>query len=319
MTSIVKVNNIQDQDGNNIIKEDSNVVTIGKTSDSIVSSGITTILGNTGANTDGKIILNCSQNTHGVGIQAPPHSAAATYTLTLPINTGSNAQVLTTNGSGVLAWANDQIVTGFPTITSCTPGTISPSTATTVVIAGTNFLAGLNLEAVNSTTGAVLNAASFTIDSTTQITASFNIAVNGGYFIRIENTTGLAGRSSSALLTVSPGPVFSTATALGSVAGGTTGAIFTIAASESAGGAITYSVLAGSSQILLQTTAGGMNCTLNTSSGVISSTGTGFDLNDGSATNFTFTIRATDPQNQFTDRTFTCSSSYGATGGGQFN
>ena len=57
MTSIVKVNNIQDQDGNNIIKEDSNVVTIGKTSDSIVSSGITTILGNTGANTDGKIIF----------------------------------------------------------------------------------------------------------------------------------------------------------------------------------------------------------------------------------------------------------------------
>ena len=316
MTSIVKVNNIQDQNGNNIIKEDSNVVTIGKTSDSIVSSGITTILGNTGANTDGKIILNCSQNTHGVGIQAPPHSAGATYTLTLPNNTGSNAQVLTTNGSGVLAWANDQIVTGFPTITSCTPGTISPSTATTVVIAGTNFLAGLNLEAVNSSTGAVLNAASFTINSTTQITASFNIAANGGYFIRIENTTGLAGRSSSALLTVSPGPVFSTATALGGVAGGTTGAIFTIAASEAAGGAITYS---SQSAILTQTTAGGMNCTLNTSTGVISSTGTGFDLNDGSATNFSFIIRATDPQNQFTDRTFTCSSSYGATGGGQFN
>jgi len=315
MTSIVKVNNIQDQDGNNIIKEDSNVVTIGKTSDSVVSSGITTVKGDDSSQ-DGKIILNCSQNSHGVGIQAPPHSAGATYTLTLPINTGSNAQVLTTNGSGVLAWANDQIVTGFPTITSCTPGTISPSTATSVVIAGTNFLTGLNLEAVNSSTGAVLNAASFTIDSTTQITASFNIATNGNYFIRIENTTGLAGRSSSALLTVSPGPVFSTATALGSVAGGTTGNIFTIAASEAAGGAITYS---SQSAILTQTTAGGMNCTLNTSTGVISSTGTGFDLNDGSATNFSFIIRATDPQNQTTDRTFTCSSSYGSTGGAQFN
>ena len=267
MTSIVKVNNIQDQDGNNIIKEDSNVVTIGKTSDSVVSSGITTVKGD-GSSQDGKIILNCSQNSHGVGIQAPPHSASATYTLVLPTSAGSNAQVLTTNGSGVLAWANDQIVTGFPTITSCTPGTISPSTATSVVIAGTNFLTGLNLEAVNSSTGAVLNAASFTIDSTTQITASFNIATNGNYFIRIENTTGLAGRSSSALLTVSPGPVFSTATALGSVAGGTTGNIFTIAASEAAGGAITYS---SQSAILTQTTAGGMNCTLNTSTGVISS------------------------------------------------
>ena len=102
--------------------------------------------------------------------------------------------------------------------------------------------------------------------------------------------------------------MFSTATALGSVAGGATGTIFTIAASEAAGGAITYS---SQSAILTQTTAGGMNCTLNTSTGVISSSGTGFDLNDGSATNFSFIIRATDPQNQTTDRTFTCSSSYG--------
>ena len=56
MTSIVKVNNVQDQDGNNIIKEDSNVVTIGKTSDSVVSSGITTVKGD-GSSQDGKIIL----------------------------------------------------------------------------------------------------------------------------------------------------------------------------------------------------------------------------------------------------------------------
>ena len=317
MTSILKVDNIQTQSGKTIISETSNVVTVGQAGDTVVNSGNTTIKGD-GSSADGKIILNCSQNSHGVGIQAPPHSAGATYTLTLPTSAGSNAQVLTTNGSGVLAWANDQIVTGFPTITSCTPGTIQPSTATTVVIAGTNFLTGLNLEAVNSSTGAVLNAASFTIDSTTQITASFNLATNGNYFIRIENTTGLAGRSSSALLTVSPGPVFSTATALGTVAGGATGAIFTIAASEAAGGAITYS---SQSAILTQTSAGGMNCTLNTSTGVISSSGSGFDLNDGSATNFSFIIRATDPQNQTTDRTFTCSSLYytGSTGGGQFN
>ena len=315
MTSILKVDTIQTTTGDTIISETANVVTVGQAGDTVVNSGNTTIKGD-GSSADGKIILNCSQNTHGVGIQAPPHSASATYTLVLPTSAGSNAQVLTTNGSGVLAWANDQIVTGFPTITSCTPGTILPSTATTVVIAGTNFLTGLNLEAVNSSTGAVLNAASFTIDSTTQITASFNIATNGNYFIRIENTTGLAGRSSSALLTVSPGPVFSTATALGAVAGGTTGTIFTIAASEAAGGAITYSSL---SSILTQTSAGGMNCTLNPSTGVIESTGTGFDLNDGSATNFSFIIRATDPQNQTTDRTFTCSSSYGSTGGGQFN
>ena len=211
MTSIVKVNNIQDQDGNNIIKEDSNVVTIGKTSDSIVSEGIVTVKGD-GASADGKIILNCSQNTHGVGIQAPPHSATANYTLILPNNTGSNAQVLTTNGAGVLAWANDQVITGFPTITSATPASVATSTVTSVVIAGTNFLTGCTVELVNSTTGAILLPASFVINSTTQITLSVNISVNGSYFVRVENTNGLAGRSSTALISVSTGPQWTTAT-----------------------------------------------------------------------------------------------------------
>lgn len=60
----------------------------------------------------GKITLNCSNNNHGVSIQSPAHSAGATYTLTLPVNTGSANQALTTDGSGVLSWAN----AGSPTI-----------------------------------------------------------------------------------------------------------------------------------------------------------------------------------------------------------
>ena len=313
MTGILKVNTVQDQDGNNIIKEDSNVVTIGKTSDSIVSSGITTILGNTGANTDGKIILNCSQNTHGVGIQAPPHSAAATYTLTLPINTGSNAQVLTTNGSGVLAWANDQVVTGFPTITSASPASLVTSAVTSVVIAGTNFLTGCTVELVNSTTGAILLPASFVINSQTQITASLNISVNGSYFVRIENTSGLAGRSSSALITVSTGPQWQTATgSLGTIVGGFSGTIATVVATGDA--TLVYSSL---TAVLTQTSAGGANCTFNTSTGVISSSN--FGLNDGAVTTYNFSIRVTDGDGQTADRAFTLTSSYGATGGGQFN
>ena len=34
---------------------------------------------------------------------------------------------------------------------------------------------------------------------------------------------------------------------------------------------------------------------------------------------YTFTIRATDAESQTTDRTFSLTSSFGATGGGQFN
>lgn len=53
----------------------------------------------------GAIKLNCEQNSHGIVIQGPPHSAAASYTLTLPDDDGANEQVLQTDGSGALSWA----------------------------------------------------------------------------------------------------------------------------------------------------------------------------------------------------------------------
>lgn len=54
----------------------------------------------------GSITLNCENNSHGVKIKAPPHSASATYTLTLPNTDGSIDQVLKTDGSGNLDWVN---------------------------------------------------------------------------------------------------------------------------------------------------------------------------------------------------------------------
>tara|TARA_Y100000401_G_scaffold35235_1_gene26288 strand:+ start:4668 stop:6095 length:1428 start_codon:yes stop_codon:yes gene_type:complete len=53
----------------------------------------------------GELTLNCENNSHGVKIKGPPHSASATYTLTLPNNTGTNGQFLSTNGSGVMSWS----------------------------------------------------------------------------------------------------------------------------------------------------------------------------------------------------------------------
>jgi len=63
-------------------------------------------------NGSGQITLNCENNSHGVKIKGPPHSAAASYTLTLPDDTGTANQVLTTDGSGELTWSNG----GSPTI-----------------------------------------------------------------------------------------------------------------------------------------------------------------------------------------------------------
>jgi len=44
-----------------------------------------------------------------------------------------------------------------------------------------------------------------------------------------------------------------------------------------------------------------------------------FALNDGTPTTYNFTIRVADGDGQTADRAFSLTSSYGATGGGQFN
>ena len=52
-----------------------------------------------GSSTDGTIQLNCSQNTHGIKIKSPAHSAGASYTFTFPTSIVNNG-VLITDGSG---------------------------------------------------------------------------------------------------------------------------------------------------------------------------------------------------------------------------
>ena len=83
------------------------VATAGATTDVDLSVGNLFTVRGDGASADGAIKLNCSQNSHGVTIQAPPHSANATYTLTLPNDDGTTGQVLSTDGSGVLSWATN--------------------------------------------------------------------------------------------------------------------------------------------------------------------------------------------------------------------
>ena len=57
----------------------------------------------------GKITLNCSNNNHGVSLSSPPHSANATYNLTLPNALPSVAgQMLTGDTSGNLSWVTNQ-------------------------------------------------------------------------------------------------------------------------------------------------------------------------------------------------------------------
>ena len=78
----------------------------------------------------GRVVLNCEQNSHGITLKGPPHSAAASYTLTFPNTDGNADQVLKTDGSGNLDWT-DQSGGSAPSVTTDSTGsdtTISTNT-----------------------------------------------------------------------------------------------------------------------------------------------------------------------------------------------
>jgi hypothetical protein len=68
-------------------------------------TGVVEVKGD-GSSADGTLQLNCSQNSHGVKLKSPPHSANASYTLTLPVSlSSSNAgHALKTDGLGQLSF-----------------------------------------------------------------------------------------------------------------------------------------------------------------------------------------------------------------------
>ena len=225
--------------------------------------------------------------------------------LTLPTGTGSANQVIKVSSiaSGVSTLTFGDPVT-FPTVSSISP-TVIENTATNVVITGTNFKDSSTpptVDAINSSSGAIVTANSVTFTSATSITANFTLPVDGTYFLRVENSDGLAARSASALITVSDAPAWTTAAgSLGTVANGGT-INFTVAATNATSFAVQSGALPG-------------GASLNTSTGAITGTETG----STATTTFTFTIRATDAQGQTADRAFTITVSHGASGGGQFN
>ena len=70
----------------------------------------------------GAVKLNCENNSHGILVKGPPHSAGANYTLTLPNDTGTSGQLLSTNGSGVTSWST---VEASPTFQATADGALT--------------------------------------------------------------------------------------------------------------------------------------------------------------------------------------------------
>ena len=119
---------------------------------------------------DGTLQLNCSQQSHGVKIKSPAHSANASYTLTLPTTDGNNHELLKSDGSGNLSWTTvgaDNIATNGVTeakiaTDAVTVNKIADSAVTNAKLA-TNSISNAKMQddAINSNEivdGAILTA-----------------------------------------------------------------------------------------------------------------------------------------------------------------
>jgi len=127
-----------------------NILDIGVCSDATVTNAKTNFVSTSSSaglqikgdnTTAGTLQLNCEQNSHGIKLRSPSHSAGASYTLTFPTTDGNADEFLQTNGSGVLTWAS--------------AGGNSPSfhaylSSTTEVANGTNVKLPANTEIFDS-------------------------------------------------------------------------------------------------------------------------------------------------------------------------
>ena len=216
-------------------------------------------------------------------------------------------QSITINGSSVNL--GDSIIVGEtkPTISSISPDTIT-NAQTSITITGSNFASVPQVEFLNPSTGIWYTADTVTFNNSTSLTVQATLTVDAQYKIRIENPDGNSVLSSTNILTVSDAPTWTTAAGtLGTFAGDFSGTLATVVATSDS--AVTYSEVGSN----LATA----NVTLNTSTGAL--TTTDFGGSSTTATTYNFTLRATDAESQTADRSFSLTSSYGATGGGQFN
>ncbi|BAQ88754.1 Amylase-like protein [uncultured Mediterranean phage uvMED] len=204
------------------------------------------------------------------------------------------------NGSAVSLGGSVTVGETKPTISSISP-TVIENTQTSITITGTNFVNGINVEAI-ATNGSIIQADTVTFNSATSVSAAFTISTDATYFLRLENPDGNAVRSSTALLTVSDAPAWTTSA----------GSLGT----NAAGSSVSYTVAATNATSFAKTSGtfpGGVS--LNTSTGVISGTESGATAE----TTYNFTIRATDAEGQTADRAFSITITVGINNSGQFN
>ena len=228
----------------------------------------------------------------------------------LPDTSITNAKLvndsITINGTEVVLGGTiaDVGTETYPTVDSVSP-TVITNAQTTVTITGTNFVSIPIVEAIN-TSGAITTADSVTYVSATSVQAALTLPVDGTYYLRVTNvTTGLSGRSGSAILNVSDEPAWVTASgSLGTFSGAVAIATQTLTCTD----ATSFAIQSGTLTAGLTLTSGSGSCTI-----------TGTQSAHSSAATDTFTVRATDAEGQTSDREFSISWSFTIGQGGQFN
>ena len=210
--------------------------------------------------------------------------------------------------TGSLPAISGAALTDLPTETKPTIASISPTVITNaqtaVTLTGTNYVSVPQVEAISST-GAITAADSITYTSATTIVATFTLATDGTYFLRVENNDGNAVRSTTALLTVSDNPVWVTAAgSLGTFSGSSAIATQTLTATD----ATSFAITSGAVATPLTFTTGVGSCTI-----------TGTQTQHTSAATDNFTVTATDAEAQTSARAFSMTWSFDMDGGGQFN
>jgi len=275
MVSTLKVNTVLPQSGTSI--------TFGASGDTITIAAGVSWAGSGASLTN----LNATQLTSGTvptaRLSAVPNSSLANSAITI-------------NGSAVSLGGSVTVGETKPTISSINPSVVT-NAQTAITITGTNYVSVPFVDAINSTTGVIVQADSVAFTSSTAIVATFTLPVDGTYFLRVENNDGNAVRSGSALLTVSDEPAWVTAAgSLGTFAAGSNVGTITITATDATSFAITSGALPG-------------GLSLNTAA--TNATITGTESGATSATTYNFTVTATDAQAQTSARAFSIAISVG--------
>ena len=120
-------------------------------------TGVVEVKGD-GSSADGTVQLNCSQNSHGIKLASPPHSAAQSYTLTFPQTAPVANKLLQTDGSGNLSFSSDLTIdsltmsgSGNVTFTAATTLALNANTGGTVVVNDGSNNADFRVESDNDT------------------------------------------------------------------------------------------------------------------------------------------------------------------------